>query len=98
MCSSCTCLPFEQHVFPCMHPHPKFKLHARTASSRQKPNGHGRTGERIKSPPPEAKPRETLETGERSQGVLLASTRWPRETSVLERRTCVTERVGMPST
>lgn len=91
-------LAFRAACFPCMHPHPKFKLHARTASSIKKPNSHGRTGECIKSPPPEAKPRETPETCERSQGVLLASTRWPRETSVLERRTCVTERAGMPST
>ena len=44
---------------------------------------------------------EKSETRERSQGVLLASRhlpRWPRKTSALERRTCVTERVGMPST
>lgn len=58
MCSLGTCFSFEQRVIPCTLPQPKFKLQARTASSIKKPNSHGRTGERIKSPSPEAKPRE----------------------------------------
>lgn len=58
MCSSGTCFSFEQHLIPCTLPQPKFKLHIRTASSIEKPNGHGGTGGRIKNPFPEAKPRE----------------------------------------